>query len=306
MRILKNTYSLSDLPISLAEHSAAKSVVLEEKDFKEEQPLFKISLAQWSLHRHFYNKKIESTLDFPLVARRQFKIEAVEYVNQFFPDKAENKKYLTELKSRSESVGVNNLLIMCDNEGNLGAKSKIDRNQALENHYKWIDAAKFLECHSIRVNAHGDGTPEEQKNQMIESLSKLAEYGKERGINIIIENHGGLSINAVWLSEVVKEANNPYIGTLPDFGNFPEEINRYEGVEKLMPFAKGVSAKSYDFDEYGNEININYEKMLRIVVGSGYRGYVGIEYEGKNLGEYEGIKKTKTLLERIRTKLSNL
>jgi sugar phosphate isomerase/epimerase len=306
MRILKNTYSLSDLPISLAEHSAAKSVVLEEKDFKEEQPLFKISLAQWSLHRHFYNKKIESTLDFPLVARRQFKIEAVEYVNQFFPDKAENKKYLTELKSRSESVGVNNLLIMCDNEGNLSAKSKIDRNQALENHYKWIDAAKFLECHSIRVNAHGDGTPEEQKNQMIESLSKLAEYGKERGINIIIENHGGLSINAVWLSEVVKEANNPYIGTLPDFGNFPEEINRYEGVEKLMPFAKGVSAKSYDFDEYGNEININYEKMLRIVVGSGYRGYVGIEYEGKNLGEYEGIKKTKTLLERIRTKLSNL
>jgi L-ribulose-5-phosphate 3-epimerase len=306
MRILKNTYSLSDLPISLAEHSAAKSVVLEEKDFKEEQPLFKISLAQWSLHRHFYNKKIESTLDFPLVARRQFKIEAVEYVNQFFPDKAENKKYLTELKSRSESVGVKNLLIMCDNEGNLGAKSKIERNQAVENHYKWINAAKFLECHSIRVNAHGDGTPEEQKNQMIESLSKLAEYGKERGINIIIENHGGLSINAVWLSEVVKEANNPYIGTLPDFGNFPEEINRYEGVEKLMPFAKGVSAKSYDFDEYGNEININYEKMLRIVVGSGYRGYVGIEYEGKNLGEYEGIKKTKTLLERIRTKLSNL
>jgi len=305
MKYLKYFDLFSNTPISLANHSVTRSAVLEVKDSKEEPPLFRISLAQWSLHRHFFDNKIESTLDFPVIARQQFKIEAVEYVNQFFPDNAENKKYLTELKNRSDSVGVKNLLIMCDNEGTLGAKSKIDRNQAVENHYKWIDTAKFLECHSVRVNAHGKGTPEEQKGQIIESLSKLAEYGEKRRINLIIENHLGLSSNPVWLSEVIKEANNPFIGTLPDFGNFPEGIDIYESVEKLMPFAKGVSAKSYAFDEYGNERNIDYERMLRVVASSGYRGYVGIEYEGKNLGEYEGIRKTKALLERVRTKLSN-
>lgn len=295
--LFSNSFNYTD------NQSSTKSAVLEAKDSKEEPPLFKISLAQWSLHRHFFNKEIESTFDFPVIARRQFKIEAVEYVNQFFQDKAEDKKYLTELKTRSDGVGVKNLLIMCDNEGSLAAKAKTEREQAVENHYKWIDAANFLGCHSVRVIANGEGTPLEQKDQMVESLCKLAEYSEERRINIIIENHKGLSCNAVWLSEIIREANSPFIGALPDFGNFPEGINRYESVEKMMPFAKGVSAKSYDFDEYGNEKNINYEKMLRIVVGSGYRGYVGIEYEGENLDECEGIRKTKTLLEKIRTEL---
>jgi L-ribulose-5-phosphate 3-epimerase len=284
---------------------STKSAVLEIKDSREEPPLFKISLAQWSLHRHFFNKEIESTLDFPLIARRQFGIDAVEYVNQFFPDKAKDVKFLTELKNRSNNAGVKNLLIMCDNEGKLGAKSKAERIQAIENHHKWIDAAEILGCHSIRVNADGDGTPQEQKNQMVESLSKLTEYSAERRINIIIENHGGLSNNAVWLSLVIKEVSHPLIGTLPNFGNFPEGIDIYESVEKMMPFAKSINAKSYDFDEYGNETKIDYEKMMKVIISSGYRGYVGIEYEGDNLNEYEGIKKTKALLERIRTKFSN-
>lgn len=303
MKYLKNFDLFSNSFNYTDDQTSTKSAVLEAKDSKEEPPLFKISLAQWSLHRHFFSKKIESTLDFPITARHEFKIEAVEYVNRFFRDKAKDKRYLTELKTRSDGVGVKNLLIMCDNEGSLAAKAKTEREQAVENHYKWIDAANFLGCHSVRVSANGEGTPLEQKNQIVESLSKLAEYSEKRRINIIIENHKGLSCNAVWLSEVIREANSPFIGALPDFGNFPEGINRYESVEKMMPFAKGVSAKSYDFDEYGNEKNINYEKMLRIVVGSGYRGYVGIEYEGENLNEYEGIIKTKTLLEKIRTEL---
>jgi L-ribulose-5-phosphate 3-epimerase len=292
--------SFSDSVNSLNSHSSTKSAVLELKDSKEEPPLFKISLAQWSLHRHFFNKEIESSLDFPLIARRQFGIGAVEYVNQFFPDKAKDLKFLKELKNRSNNAGVKNLLIMCDNEGKLGAKSKAERILTIENHHKWIDAAELLGCHSIRVNADGDGTPQEQKKQTAESLSKLAEYGEERGINIIIENRGGLSNNAVWLSLVIKEVNHPLIGTLPDFGNFPEGIDIYESVEKMMSFAKGVSAKSYDFDEYGNETKIDYERMMKVVISSGYRGYVGIEYEGEKLSEYEGIKKTKALLERIR------
>lgn len=286
--------------------SSTESAVLEVEDSEEKFPPFKISLAQWSLHRHFFEGKIKSTLDFPLIARRVFNIEAVEYVNQFFSDKAENKKFLTELKNRSLNLGVKNVIIMCDNEGRLASKSREERNRAVENHYKWVDAARFLGCHSIRVTAQGEGTSREQKDQMVESVSRLLEYSESKRINIIIENHGGLSSNAVWLSEVIREVNNPYTGTLPDFGNFPEEIDIYESVEKMMPFAKGVSAKSYDFDEYGNEINIDYERMLRIIISNGYRGYVGIEYEGKNLGEYEGIRKTKNLLEKIRNKLSNL
>jgi L-ribulose-5-phosphate 3-epimerase len=278
---------------------------LEKKDLKEFSPIFKISLAEWSLHRFLFKNKTKSNLDFPLISRKQFGIGAVEYVNQFFPDKAEDIKYLNELKNRSDSEGVKNLLIMCDNEGKLGAKSKRERRKAVKNHYKWVDAARFLGCHSIRINAHAEGTPEEQKKRIIESISKLAEYSEKIGINIIIENHGDLSSNAVWICDVIKETNNPLIGTLPDFGNFPEKINIYESVEKMMPFAKGVSAKSYDFDENGYETKIDYEKMMQVVVRSGYRGYVGIEYEGENLNEFEGIRKTKALLERVRTKLSN-
>jgi L-ribulose-5-phosphate 3-epimerase len=285
--------------------TVTKNKTLEKKDSKEYSPIFKISLAEWSLHRYLFIDKTKSNLDFPIIARNRFEIEAVEYVNQFFPDKAEDRKYLTELKNRSDSEGVKNLLIMCDNEGKLGAKSENERKKAVRNHYKWIDAAKFLGCHSLRVNAHGDGTPEEQKYQLIESILKLAEYSEGLGINIIIENHGDLSSNAVWLCDVIKKASNPFIGTLPDFGNFPEKIDIYDSVEKMMPFAKGVSAKSYNFDENGNETKIDYERMFRIVVRGGYRGYVGIEYEGEKSDESEGIRKTKTLLERVRTKLSN-
>jgi L-ribulose-5-phosphate 3-epimerase len=280
--------------------SNTKNAVLELQDSQDRPPPFKISLAQWSLHRHFLKKEIETTLDFPIIARREFGIDAVEYVNQFLKDKAQDIEFLKELKNRSNSAGVKNLLIMCDDEGKLGAKSKEERVTTVENHRKWIDAAEILGCHSIRVNAEGDGSPLEQKNQIVESLLRLAGYAKGKGISIIIENHGGLSSNPVWLLEVIKETNNPLLGTLPDFGNFPEGINIYESVRKMMPFAKGVSAKSYNFDEYGNETKIDYDRMMGIVISSGYHGYVGIEYEGENPNEYEGIRKTKALLERIR------
>ena len=282
-----------------------KNKPLEKKDSKEKYPIFKISLAEWSLHRYLFTNATKSNLDFPVMARKYFEIDAVEYVNQFFPDKAEDTKYLRELKTRSYNEGVRNILIMCDNEGKLASKSRKERESAVKNHYKWIDAAKFLGCHSLRITALGEGTPEEQKNHMVESLVKLSEYSGKLGINVIVENHGGLSSNAVWLSDVIKKANNPFIGTLPDFGNFSEKVNIYESVGKMMPFAKGVSAKAYDFDEKGNETRIDYEKMIRVVVLSGYQGYVGIEYEGENLNEFEGIRKTKSLLEKVRAKISD-
>lgn len=266
-------------------------------------PLFEISLAQWSLHRALRGKEFDN-LDFPKKAR-SFGIGAVEYVNQFFADKARDEKYLAELKKRCEGEGVKSLLIMCDGEGALGDPDEKRRAQAVENHHRWVEAAKFLGCHSIRVNAQSRGSWEEQKKLAAEGLRRLSEFGDKHGINVIVENHGGLSSNGKWLAETLKAADHPRCGALPDFGNFrvsdKETYDRYVGVDELMPFAKGVSAKSHDFDDAGNEVHTDYARMLEIVVGKhGWRGHIGIEYEGGKKSEDQGIAATKALLERVR------
>jgi sugar phosphate isomerase/epimerase len=264
---------------------------------------FKISLAEWSLHRALFGKQLDN-LDFPRVAREDFGIEAVEYVNQFFKDKARDEKYLTALKQRCRDHGVTSLLIMCDGEGHLGDPDMARRKAAVENHHRWVDAAKFLGCHSIRVNAHSEGSYDEQLERAADGLAQLTEYGEKNRIGVIVENHGGLSSNGQWLSAVMKRVNNPWCGTLPDFGNF-ENYDRYQGVRELMPFAKGVSAKSHDFDEQGNETQTDYFKMMKIVFDAGYAGFVGVEYEGSKLSEPDGIRATKKLLDRVREKYSS-
>lgn len=275
------------------------------------QPFFKISLAQWSLHNTLFANKLDN-LEFPAKTKNDFGISAVEYVNQFFKDKAKDMNYLQELKKRSADVGVENVLIMIDGEGHLALTDDKERNKAVENHYKWVEAAKFLGCHSIRVNAYSTSESyDAAKSAAIDGLGKLAEFAKPHGINIIVENHGGFSSNGNWLSEVMKSVNMTNCGTLPDFGNFcikrterngericEEEYDRYKGVKQLMPFAKGVSAKSYTFDAAGNETTIDYLKMLKIVKKAGYTGHVGIEFEGEG-PEDQGIMATKELLDRL-------
>ncbi|MBA7483157.1 hypothetical protein ES707_18668 [subsurface metagenome] len=178
----------------------------------------------------------------------------------------------------------------------------------MENHHKWVEAAKFLGCHSIRVNAASAGSYDEQMKLAADGLCRLVEFGDQHDINVIVENHGGLSSNGQWLTGVMKMVDHPRCGTLPDFGNFriseEEEYDRYKGVEELMPYAKAVSAKSNDFDENGNETATDYLRMMKIVLDAGYRGYVGIEYEGPNLSASEGIIATKKLLERVREQLA--
>ena len=271
------------------------------------EPMFKISLAQWSLHRTLFSKQLDN-LDFAKTAKNDYGIDAVEYVNQFFKDKANDKAYLSEMKKRAGDLGVKSLLIMIDGEGALGDPDEAKRKQAVENHYRWVDAAKFLGCHSIRVNAQSSGSYEEQLNLAADGLRRLTEFGASRDINVIVENHGGLSSNGEWLAAVMKKVNHPRCGTLPDFGNFRisegNMYDRYKGVQELMPFAKAVSAKSHDFDENGNEIHTDYRRMMKIVLDAGYRGYVGIEYEGNKLSEPDGIRATKKLLERVRSELS--
>ncbi|MCS3798221.1 sugar phosphate isomerase/epimerase family protein [Niastella sp. OAS944] len=273
---------------------------------------FTISLAQWSLHKKLWAKEMDN-LDFPSVAKNTYGISVVEYVNQFFKDKAKDEKYLAELLKRCNDNGVKNHLIMCDGEGELGDLDDKKRLQAVENHYKWVDAAKFLGCSTIRVNAFGVGTSEDVQKAAIDGLGRLGEYAAKTGINVIVENHGGYTSNGEWLAKVMKTVNKKNVGTLPDFGNFCikreggamwgakciEEYDRYKGVAEMMPYAKGVSAKTHDFDEEGNCIETDYARMLKVVKAAGFKGYMGIEYEGDKLSEEEGIRKTKALLERV-------
>ena len=268
--------------------------------------VFKISLAEWSLHRALQSKEIDH-LDFYSVAKKEFDISAVEYVNTFFFNKARDATYLKEMKTRADDLSVRSLLIMCDNEGNLGDPDDSKRKTAVENHYKWAEAAKFLGCHSIRVNARSEGSYDEQIELAADGLRRLAEFGDSIGINTIVENHGGLSSNGKWLSAVMEKVDHPRMGTLPDFGNFrlddKEWYDRYQGVRELMPYAKAVSAKSHKFDSDGNEINTDYYKMIKIVLDAGYNSYVGIEYEGTAHSEMEGIRLTLELLKKVRVSI---
>jgi len=272
-----------------------------------QEPLFHISLAEWSLHRALAAGALDH-LDFPVVTRRDYGLEAVEYVNTFFKDKATDRDYLGELRTRAADYGVRSLLIMCDGEGAIGDPDPGARKRTIENHHRWVEAAAFLGCHSIRVNAQSAGTPDEQRACVVDGLRRLTDFGATHGVNVIVENHGGISSNGGWLAGVIRAVNHPCCGTLPDFGNFqtgPDEwYDRYQGVAELMPFAKAVSAKSHDFDEAGNERHTDYERMLRIVLGAGYHGFVGIEYEGAELSEPDGIRATLGLLQRVRTSLA--
>ncbi len=276
-------------------------------------PRFRISLAQWSLHRSLQNKSLDH-LDFARKAAVNFGIYGVEYVNTFFKDKASDSQYLTEMNARADDAGVKQLLIMIDGEGGLAELDDTNRETAVTNHYKWIEAAKTLGCHSIRVNAYGvsdDGAA--LHAAAVDGLGMLTSFAEKVGINVIVENHGGLSSDGKWLAGVIKEVDMPGCGTLPDFGNFclkhaddgmghsncVDEYDRYLGVEELMPFAKAVSAKSYDFDSNGNETTIDFPRMIAVVKKSTYKGYFGIEYEGSRLSEDEGIIATKKLLDRL-------
>ena len=258
---------------------------------------FKISLAQWSFHRALFAKELDH-LDFARTARGDFGIEAIEYVNVFFKDKAGDASYLAEMNRRANGEGVYQHLIMCDGEGRLGDPDSSKRTEAVENHRKWLDAAKVLGCATIRVNAASDGTAEEQQRLAADGLRRLTEIAAPMALNVIVENHGGLSSNGQWLAGVMKMVNHPRCGTLPDFGNF-YEYDRYQGVADMMPFAKAVSAKSHDFDSNGEESTLDYHRLLKTVLDAGFHSWIGIEYEGDRLPERTGIAMTQRLLNKI-------
>lgn len=278
---------------------------------------FDISLAQWSLNKSFFDKSL-SPLDFPAVARTSFDIGAVEYVNQFFMDKAKDLAFLQALNQRAIDHDVKNLLIMVDGEGDLSVVDDKRRKQAVENHYKWVEAAARLGCHSIRVNLHGSANAEDWHRASVQSLGELSEFSAPMKIKILVENHGGFSSHGAMLAAVLAEVNSPFCGSMPDFGNFcyqrasgdlwdspcVKQYDIYQGVAELMPYAGAVSAKTYRFDEDGNEPDIDFRRLFKIIKAAGYTGYVGIEYEGHEMPAENGIRATKKLLETVRAELA--
>ena len=262
---------------------------------------YPISLAQWSLHRTIRAGELDP-LDFAKMTREEWNIGGVEYVNTFFKDKVSDQAYIGELKKRADDHGVKSLLIMIDNEGHMGAVDERELQQTIENHRRWLEAARQLGCHSIRVNAQSEGTPDEQRDRCTKGFHALMEHADEMDMNVLIENHGGLSSNGDWLASLIKHVDHPRLGTLPDFGNFildwdtGESYDRYLGMSELIPFAHALSAKSHDFDQNGNETGTDYERMLGIARAAGYDGWVGIEYEGETLSERDGITRTLELL----------
>lgn len=278
-------------------------------------PFFKLSLAQWSLHRAIKSNTLNA-YDFARKAK-SLGFEGIEYVNQLYPDVMEAKNKTAALKSfirksndAAQNHAIKNLLIMIDGEGDLATGNLQERNQAIDNHKVWVETAAAMGCHSIRINLFGDNDPQRWKEYAAESMRKLGEFSAPYKVNIIVENHGYLSSNAVLVMEMLDAVNRTNCGTLPDFGNFClerkdnvrwdasciREYDRYQGVEEMMPRAFAVSAKSHDFDDQGNEIHTDYERMLRLVKDAGYTGYIGIEYEGSKLSETAGILATKALL----------
>lgn len=290
---------------------------------------FKISLAQWSLHRRFFGHSLEKgwsyfgktlmenpdsllvgtsdPFDFPAISINEFGIDCIELVNTFYYSKAKDGAYWDRFKSQCDALGVTVNLIMCDALGNIGDADDDARHQTIQRHHDWIDIAKKLGASAVRVNAAGQGSMEEVAANVVDGLSELNAYGLSQGIRVLVENHGGYSSNGQWLAGIMKSVNSANCGTLPDFGNFciertasgcVNEYDRYQGIEELMPFAMGVSAKAYEFDVDGNDKFTDFMRAMKIVKTAGYEGYIGIEYEGSQLSEEEGIRATRALLEK--------
>jgi len=284
-----------------------KNSVVDNVALGDDALFFKMSLAEWSLHRALFGKDMDH-LDFAAKSR-SFGFEGVEYVNGFFKDKAKDMSYLKEMKSRANAEGQDNVLIMIDGEGAMADPDSKKRLQAIENHYKWVEAAHFLGCHAIRVNLAGGIDKTEAVKASIDSLTKLSGFSKDSGINILVENHGGFSSNGEWMHQVFSQVKNENCGTLPDFGNFCitkdkdgnciDEYDRYKGMKTLLPFAKAVSAKSYNFNEKGDDTRIDYYKIMKMVKDSGYTGFIGVEYEGEVIPEAKGIELTRDLLIKV-------
>jgi L-ribulose-5-phosphate 3-epimerase len=284
-----------------------------------------ISLSQWSLHKRLLGRRLPAwrkalrfvrdilrneeaprgvemnALDFPIVARREFDLSAIDYIGYFYAPHLRKASYMRELRARADGEGVRSLLVTCADEGPIGHLDAKRRNRIAGAHLKWMDMAAYLGCHSITVRAESTGTREEQAGRVTEGLRALAERAAPHGLNVLVENHFGFSSESTWIKDVMARADSANLGMLPDWGNFATDSDIYAEVAGMMPLARAVSAKCYDFDANGQEATIDFPRLIRIIKDANYCGYLGIEYEGHRLSDADGIKACKALLESLQS-----
>ena len=265
-------------------------------------PVFPLSLGQWSLHRMIRSGALRP-VDFPRFARERFDVGAVDYVSTLLGDVALDDPWLDELRRRADDVGVDAHVLLIDLEERLGDPDATRRAIAVDGHRRWIEAARILGCHAVRVNAYSAGSADEQMRLCAEGLYRLCDLADPLGLDVLVENHGGLSSRGDWLAALVASVGHPRLGSLPDFGNWEYApglwYDRYRGVAELMPSARAVSAKAHDFDASGNETSTDFERMLRVVAAAGYTGPLEVEYEGERLSEEDGIRATIRLIRTV-------
>jgi sugar phosphate isomerase/epimerase len=282
---------------------------IEESGFKSESKP-KLVLAQWTFNKDLFAGKM-TTIDFVNKAA-EMGFDGVEFVSQFIKDKVNDDAYLAELKLASETAGIKNTMISVDvSEAKLGSSDPDERDIATAKHKEWIVAASKLNCPTIRVNAHGDGSADEMMSAMFNSVKELANFGKSYNVGVTIENHGQYSSDGKWLSQLIGKLVPYGVGSVADFDNWCiereggklwgtpciKEYDRYLGMKELLPTARSVSVKAFDFDEQGNAIKTDFKRMFQLIKEAQYDEYLAIEFEGHDMDPIEGIRKTLELVD---------
>lgn len=267
---------------------------------EKEAQWLQISLQQYSFNGMLRSKKL-APLDYPKFAVEKTGIKALEYFNGFFEDKINSAKFLAELKNRCGDLGVENQLILCRSDLALDSADAGQRKGAAALLSRWGAFAKELGCHSIRVDCRSKGNREDVKKQAVDGLHQLCDLLEPMKMNAIVENHGNWSSKGDWVKEVMESVKRDNCGTLPDFGNF-KGYDKYQGVKDMLPWAKAICAKVHKIKPDGEAAQTDFERMLKIVKEGGFRGYVGIEFEG-GADPVAGVLGTKRLIEKTLQKL---
>ena len=263
----------------------APALALKSKTMTSRMTYDDISLAQWALVQEIRDGKWKN-LDFPRVAREDFGLNGIEFVNTLFEVPTAN--YLNQLKKNADDHGVEMVLIMVDHEGDGCEPTAELRKQFVINHRKWIDIAQYLGCKSIRTNCRGPENvdKDEALKWAAESYHMLLEHAMEAGIGVSIENHGGVSNDADWMVSLLKEVNNLYFGSYPDWRSPTDDFDNINYLEKMLLWALGMSYRNQP-TEAGSA------KMIKMCHDAGYRGWYGIESSGR-----EAIMQGKELLKK--------
>jgi sugar phosphate isomerase/epimerase len=244
-----------------------------------------------------------SAVDFPAFAREQYSIGLLDYVNTLLGSSRDMAGRAAELARSSAAAGVQNQVLMIDEQGLLGDPDPSRRAQSVDNHLRWWDVADAIGCRYMRVNAHSSGTDAEQLELCRDGISTLIDRGAARPSTLLIENHGGLSSRADWIVSLIDSLPASRCALMTDFNNFqyaPGQVyDRYLGVQQMMPFTRVVSAKSFDFDDAGNETTIDFTRMFDIIRNFALEGAVSAEYEGSRLSEFDGAGATVELLQQL-------